>query len=159
MDTSLPATNSGVLSPTTTPTSPPVESSYIRTRNPIPGISPNDVNTPIPGWPALAGGVANQPALEAFPSFKDLNVKSLLYYQAELVLLRKQLHKEEYEDYFQGKGSQAYIAKDLNYLVKGVRLRDEKPKQWELIEQIRTVLDKYSKSLHKLQYVKERLLT
>jgi hypothetical protein len=109
------------------------------------GISLDDVNGPVPGWPAFARIIANKPAFQAFPSFADLSAKSLLYYQAELISLRKKLHEAEYEDHYQGDGDQTYFAEDLDYLIEYGR-REEKPKQWELMEQIRTVLNKYSTS-------------
>lgn len=59
----------------------------------------DDAKRPVPGWPLLANITAGKPELEAFPSFMDLKIKSLLYYQAELVSLRKKLHKAEYADY------------------------------------------------------------
>lgn len=106
-----------------------------------------DVNSLVPGWPALARRIANKPAFLAFPAFTDLNVKSLLYYKAELISLRKKLHEEEYNDRFNGEGPQTSFAENLDFLIGCGRLRKEKPKQWELIEEIRTILDKYNTAL------------
>jgi hypothetical protein len=111
-------------------------------------ITPN-VETATPGWPALARTIADNAALEAFPSFADLNVKSLLYYQAELVLLRKKLHFAEFNDHRNGDATQKKFAGDLQGLINNVRDKPkvEQPKQWQLIEEIRFVLDKYSKPI------------
>ncbi len=119
--------------------------------NSIRAMPSEDVNSQVPGWPALARRIANKPAFLAFPAFTDLNVKSLLYYEAELISLRKKLHEEEYNDRFNGEGPQTSFAENLDFLIGCGRLRKEKPKQWELIEKIRTILDKYSESLRELQ--------
>ncbi|PVH69929.1 hypothetical protein DL98DRAFT_369384, partial [Cadophora sp. DSE1049] len=117
----------------------------------------NDVNRPVPGWPTLARVMAETPDFEAFASFKDLGVKSLLLYQAELIFLRKALHKQEWQDQRQSglKINSAFA----NNLQKLIEARDksiaeakpgqpeELPKQWVLIEKIRSTLDKYNSAL------------
>jgi len=81
-------------------------------------------------------------------------VKSLLYYQAELVLLRKKLHFAEFNDHRNGDASQKKFAGDLQGLINNVRdkPKDKQPNQWQLIEEIRFVLDKYNTAL--IQYSK-----
>ena len=101
-----------------------------------------DVVCPIPGWPAFARKIAENPALEAFPSFTDLSVKCLLYYEAKLVSLRKSLHEAECKDYFGG-NTQSHFAQDLEYLTECNEAREQR----ELVEEIGTVLNKYSKLL------------
>jgi hypothetical protein len=59
----------------------------------------NDVHSAVYGWPALARIMDDIPRLQAFASFSDLNIKSLLYYQAELIYLRKRLHQIEWNDF------------------------------------------------------------
>jgi hypothetical protein len=121
----------------------------------------NDVNRPVPGWPTLAKVMAQTPDFEAFASFKDLSIKSLLYYQAELIYLRKSLHKLEWEDYRQSDlVVNSSFANDLTTLIEA---RDdsiankkpdrpvELPQQWVLIEKIRSTLDKYSKRFQPLE--------
>jgi len=51
------------------------------------------------GWPKLAQELAQAPSVEAFPRFRELNVKSLLYYQVELSKLEQQLQQIELDDY------------------------------------------------------------
>jgi hypothetical protein len=110
---------------------------------PRPRVNPSDdVNNSVPGWPALARLISQHPELEAFPSFSDLALKSLLYYQAELIYLRKELHEAEYKDY-RNMGISAHFAENLEYLFAA---RDEDahtPKQWVIIEKIRHTLEKY----------------
>lgn len=47
---------------------------------------------PIQGLPQLALLMARNHEFAAFSRFRDLNIKSLLYYQAELEILGKKLH-------------------------------------------------------------------
>ena len=49
-------------------------------------------------YPFLASTMANNPALQVFRRFSDLNLKSLLYYQAELARLQEDLEKAEEDD-------------------------------------------------------------
>jgi hypothetical protein len=105
-----------------------------------------NVQIAVPGWPTLATLMADKPDLQAFCSFADLNIKSLLYYQAELIHLRKQLHKAEWKDHYDGNDTAAKYAEDLESLFMMVADPDEKtPEQWAIMCKIREVLDKYSK--------------
>ena len=49
------------------------------------------------GWPSLAHVMSGVPEYAAFSRFTELNIKNLLYYQAELDILRQEiaLHEEE----------------------------------------------------------------
>lgn len=112
------------------------------------GVTIGDVNFPIPGWPKLARTIADKTAFAAFPSFTDLNVKSILYYQAALIRLRKELHKTEVQDYFHGDNTQGHFAEDLDWLLDSENTDPEKnPEQFKILEKIRVILDKYSKPL------------
>lgn len=111
------------------------------------------VNNPMYGRPLLAQAIAETPDLQIFPSFTDLNIKSLLYYQAELVAIRQDLHKEECKDVFQPSSQLTpCYSNDLRALIydRDKSIKDKTgntplPRQWELIEQLRTTLEKYSK--------------
>jgi hypothetical protein len=125
--------------------------------NPKDPLNPaNNVNIPVDGWPTLAKIVAQKPDLEAFASFTDLNIKSLLYYQAELMYLRKKLHKVEWRDFrtSNSENSSSY-AENLEFLMSDRDNSEESrengdeepelmPEQWILIEKIRKTLNKYS---------------
>ena len=123
---------------------------------PSPDDPASNVNRPVPGWPTLAKLIAQNPDLEAFPSFTDLAAKSLLYYQAELISLRKHLHKLEWADYRTSDDEvPSSFADNLSFLI---RARDEAienqtalPLQWIVMEKIRTTLDEYSQLLHTLE--------
>jgi hypothetical protein len=113
----------------------------------------DNVNRPVPGWPALANLISNAHHLEAFPSFADLAIKSLLYYQAELISLRKDLHKAEWADYRNIDNEDH--AENLGFLISArdnaIKNNTQLPEQWVLMEKIRTTLEKYSQLLLTLQ--------
>jgi len=88
---------------------------------------------PAPGWPHLAQLMAEIPEFAAFPRFKDLNTKNLLYYQAELKNLREQLHDQEHT-------SPEKYAQRADVLMK-----HEETEHYKLIIKLRTLLAEYSK--------------
>src|SRR6266496_2111991 len=59
----------------------------------------DDLSRPLHGWPELAKTIEKYPDFEAFPTFRDLNIKSLLYYQCQLSQLREELHEIEWMDH------------------------------------------------------------
>lgn len=127
----------------------------------------NNVNFPVDGWPTLARIIATKPDLEAFASFTDLGIKSLLYYQAELIYLRKKLHEEEWKDFRTDdiEKSSKY-ADNLEALILGREASIESkekdnenslplPRQWVLIERIRATLKEYNSALLEYSQVAE----
>ncbi|PVH73066.1 hypothetical protein DL98DRAFT_501515 [Cadophora sp. DSE1049] len=158
MDQSEPSTsNSGseTMSPTATVFSSPPSTPVLRINHTIGDLSEDDVDKPVPGWPKLARTVADQPAFAAFPSFTDLNVKSLLYYQAQLIRLRKELHKMEFQDYLFGDNSEPKDPgktgsgqEDVEHAESEQKVPEEKGReQLIILEKIRTILDKYNNAL------------
>jgi hypothetical protein len=146
-------------------TQPQADSSPLSITDPSHPDNPaNNVNLPVAGWPSLARFVGQNSELEAFPTFSDLAIKSLLYYQAELVYLRKALHKVEWRDFRRpNTETSSHFADGVKWLFAardkaieaehqaklGQAERDpaelpEVPEQWILIEKIRTTLKKYS---------------
>ena len=91
---------------------------------------------PVEGWPRVALLMAKTPDFAAFSRFRDLNVKSLLYYQAQLTRLRLKLHKQEYKDLRRNKNN---FARRADYLMS-----DKGSEQFKLVIEIRTVLKEYS---------------
>ena len=112
---------------------------------PFPGSSDDDsdAESAIPpedsmeGWPQLAQLMAQTPDFAAFPRFRDLQVKSLLYYQCELSTLRKKLHELEFTD--KAKRNKPYN-ENVDRMIRDRQTSD----QFKTIEQIRIVLKKYS---------------
>jgi hypothetical protein len=107
-----------------------------------------DLSTPLPGWPQLAKLISDKPDFEAFPAFTDLNLKSLLYYQAELSMLRQKLHAAEYADaqtLDHDNLEPSSYGKSLDTLFRSRLAKNPKwQKQWTLIKQIRELLKDYS---------------
>ena len=91
---------------------------------------------PVEGWPRVALLMAKTPDFAAFSRFRDLNIKSLLYYQAQLTRLRLKLHKEEYKDL---RGKKNNYARRADFLMS-----DEGSEQFKLITEIRKLLREYS---------------
>ncbi|KAJ4360925.1 uncharacterized protein N0V89_001494 [Didymosphaeria variabile] len=98
----------------------------------------------VQGWPQLAQLMADTPDFAAFPRFRDLNVKSLLYYQVELSSLRKKLQKLEHADKAHSERKKYALYADT--LVNEANASE----QLETVRMIRTVLKEYNKAL--LQY-------
>lgn len=90
--------------------------------------------------------MGGNPDLSAFPRFRDLNVKSLLYYQCQLTILRSKLHKMEYDDCAQG-NDWAEFADDL--------VESNSP-QLQLVKEMRVVLKEYSE--HAISLIQLRVL-
>jgi len=93
---------------------------------------------PVLGWPRLALLMAKTPDFAALPRFRDLNLKSLLYYQVELTMLRERLHKREYRDQRSSSDTNEY-AEFAECLIKS-----KTSKQYKLIKDIRELLKEYS---------------
>lgn len=101
----------------------------------------DDLDNPVQGWPQVAMLMAKTPDFASFSRFRDLNIKSLLYYQAELTRLRKKLHEEELEDARRGDAEASKYARRADMLINSEEPNDS---QWELVKQIRVVLKEYS---------------
>ncbi|OAG06479.1 uncharacterized protein CC84DRAFT_1164742 [Paraphaeosphaeria sporulosa] len=109
----------------------------------VKGKLPDDA---VEGWPQLAQLMADQPEFAAFPRFRDLNVKSLLYYQVELNSLRKKLHRLEHADKAHPRNQDYSLYADT--LVN----ESNASEQLKTMKTIRGVLKEYNEAL--LQYSK-----
>jgi len=104
---------------------------------------------PVHGWPELAKLISHHPGFEAFQAFRDLNVKSLLYYQAELADLRKDLHKVEWEDHRRGVDRAEGLCRRVDWLLLSEFDKNKQAQeQMRLMRRIREVLKEYSTSRH-----------
>jgi hypothetical protein len=113
---------------------------------------------PVPGWPTLAKVVTDNPGLEAFPTFRDLNIRSLLYYQAELDRLRKELYEKEWADHtsFQNLGELERLealntSENWDHMFES-QFEDNTKAQYDLIVEIRKVLKEYSMFPHCFEF-------
>jgi hypothetical protein len=97
---------------------------------------------PVEGWPGVASLMAKTPDFAAFSRFRDLNIKSLLYYQAQLTNLKRNLHKQEYKD------NRSQVSPNKDFASRADFLMTTKgAKQLKLITEIRLLLKEYSKYL------------
>jgi hypothetical protein len=115
-----------------------------------------DLDRPCHGWPELVNLIVKNPGFEAFQAFRDLNIKSLLYYQAELVKLRKDLHRLEWNDHRKGKFDDAHkLCSRVDTLLLSEGDTDKRAqRQIKLVKKIRGVLKEYSKILTQKHYPK-----
>lgn len=116
-----------------------------------------DLEKPLRGWPQLAKLISVTPGFEAFPAFTDLNLKSLLYYQAEITRLRQKLHEAEYADHqslnISGLEPRSYVKRLDKMFFSRDKEFENKPnlqRQWLLIKEIRGLLKEYNEAL--IQY-------
>lgn len=104
----------------------------------------DDPLKPIHGYPSVACMMGRFPDLAAFRRFRTLNAKSLLYRQAELVHLERELHRLELQDH-----SEHNIGPTPNskkYANDWYWLWSEQGSQWGTVMKIRQLLKEYSKS-------------
>ena len=89
--------------------------------------------------------MAKTPDFAAFPRFRDLNIKNLLYYQVQLEQWRKKLHEQEIKDAASdaddGPGPELYKERAVDMI------SDEDSEQFKIVEKMREVLKKYSESI------------
>ena len=83
------------------------------------------------------------PETAIFRRFGALNAQNLLYFQAELVFLEKQLRELELSDNKDPHGMKSQYALDWYWLSQSVDDGDDK--QWKLARKIRATLREYSK--------------
>ncbi|KAF2146401.1 uncharacterized protein K452DRAFT_341048 [Aplosporella prunicola CBS 121167] len=104
------------------------------------------------GYPMLAKRMADMPTASIFRSFAALNLQNLLYMQAELQDLEKELLKLQAKDAAAGNESirRRNYARDWWSLqrsgIKG-RLSEDDPIQWRVAVMIRDKLQKYNEAL------------
>jgi hypothetical protein len=105
---------------------------------------PNDL---VAGYPRLAGQLGKLPQLGIYRRFGALNARSILYLQAELTCLEKDLVAVEQDD----ENSNEDLRSDFcgNWAdLSGYSSNGEKPSsQWKLVLEIRKKLKEYGKFL------------
>lgn len=95
------------------------------------------------GYPKIAGQMNTQPETAIFRRFGELNAKDLLYRQAELAYLEKQLYKCEMEDSGSTVGAKPYYAISWYWLSHS--MADGDAKQLDLVLKIRKCIKEYSR--------------
>ncbi|EPE35222.1 hypothetical protein GLAREA_10919 [Glarea lozoyensis ATCC 20868] len=105
----------------------------------------DEPKNPVPGWPQVAELMSNVPDFACFNRFSNFQIKSLLYYQAELEILKAELREEELEDYRRGAGDAQKYAKRADWLVQSKY--QENHRQWDVVVRMRAVLKEYNEAL------------
>jgi len=94
---------------------------------------------PARGYPKIARKMAEFSDFATFRRFRALNMKNLLYFQAELAGMELKLHGEEIADNRLGDKNKR------NGLIDWRFLHDFNKDQWKTVTDIRKVLKEYSK--------------
>ena len=103
------------------------------------------------GYVKLSSLMGAYPEVAIFRRFRALNAQNLVYLQAELVALEKDLRVCATEDEASGNLERARYSKDwftLSQSTNGNSSDESSGKQWKLILTIRQKLMEYSKSLN-----------
>jgi hypothetical protein len=108
-----------------------------------------DLEKPCHGWPGLADIMVKNGGFQSFQAFRDLHIKSLLYYQVELVKIREELHRIEWRNHTERHFARSdKLCKRAEWLLDPktkASPRDEEYEQILKITEMRTVLKEYSK--------------
>jgi hypothetical protein len=105
-----------------------------------------NLEIPCHGWPAMAHLLFKKPGFEFFQDFRDLQIKNLVYYQGQLLQIRKELHQVEWENHWNGN----FDPRENLYENMGFRFRNENHednRQLVMIKKLRTILREYSELL------------
>lgn len=99
----------------------------------------------VAGYPKLSGYMGLLPQIAIFRTFSGLNAQNLLYLQAELTHLEKELRKAEKCDSLSTEGKRAIYRRDWFWLSESASSKCfESSNQWGLVLKIREVLRQYS---------------
>ena len=96
------------------------------------------------GYEPLAKLMGRHPEAAAFRRFSTLNMKNLLYYQAELVHLEVKLRTLEARDQSSKFAGRQKFCRSWLALSHAGQLPDESGEQWRTFQRIREVLKEYS---------------
>jgi len=90
-----------------------------------------------------------RPDLESFPRFRELNMRNLLYYQAELDDLKGRLKEQELKDWNdqRGLGGNNYSQCAIDLIESHLEEAEKDRDQWELVLRIRKLLMEYNAAL------------
>ena len=98
------------------------------------------------GYPKLAAHIALQPQSAIFRKFSALNAKNLLYMQAELAFLEKELQRCEQEDAENTDPTKQKAKYAVSWYWLNESSDDGDTKQLDLVMRIRKLVKEYSES-------------
>ena len=109
----------------------------------------------VKGHPMLAYLMGNAPLTAHVRRFATLSMRNILYFQAEIQFLEKKLLLAENRDSRSGRG------RELSYSVNWQHLKDaarsESKEQYELIQELRTLMKDYGKLITPLLLAHPRI--
>jgi hypothetical protein len=108
----------------------------------------NQLST-VAGYPRLADQIGHQPQLGIYRKFPALNARDLLYMQAEIIDLEKELREAENEDSQISEQRRFKYSSDWWYLqhaakVEGLDENHDAYKQRNIVARLRILLGQYS---------------
>jgi hypothetical protein len=98
------------------------------------------------GYPMLAERIALKPQMGIYRRFDALNARHILYLQAELCILEKELRNKEREDRKKIEGGSSKYAADYQRMLETPG--DEDKCQLQLIKKMHKKLNQYSRCRH-----------
>jgi hypothetical protein len=114
--------------------------------------APEDLESAYPlnelaaGYPRLSGYMERIPEVAIFRRFAGLNARRLLYLQAELLQLQKELETTECADKHSSDEDRQNYSVDWFWLKQSMDFKDEiKTRQWNLVQEIMPKLKEFSK--------------
>ncbi|EON64331.1 hypothetical protein W97_03562 [Coniosporium apollinis CBS 100218] len=107
---------------------------------------PPPLPDPVPGYPRLAERMGRTPETAILRRFAGLNARNLLYLQAELVQLERDLAEVEVADSRREEGLGRKFSTDWFWLVESVN-DNEHSRQWQLMLKVRERLKEYNEAL------------
>jgi len=106
-------------------------------------VAPDPFQNIVVGYPKLAAKMEIQPEVAIFRRFGALNAQNLLYLQAELTYLERELRKQQVQDANDNVGDGSSYAINWFWLRESAGTADSQ--QLDLVLQIRETLKEYSK--------------
>lgn len=111
-------------------------------------IEMQDVPKLVDGYPKLAQRMSTTPETAILRRFSNLNMQSILYYQAELIHLETTLRELEVAASMSEDDRAKRYARDWAWL--GLLTQEGKDEQWQTVLAIRKTLKEYSGNLNLL---------
>ena len=105
----------------------------------------------VEGYPRLAGLLSAKPQTAIFRRFGELNVRNLLYLQAELTVMEHELHEITLEDWKSDNPRDRAYCTQWTCLDESIG-DDRNGHQWKQCLKIREKLNEYSSTLTFLQF-------
>jgi hypothetical protein len=98
-----------------------------------------------PGYTSLTAEMTRHQGMAMFKRFRELNLRNLLYMQAEILHLELELTAIRDENKISGDEGKKKYETDVSYLIRSSK--ESNPVEWNLILDMRAKLKEYSKAV------------